>query len=180
LALAAAHAKPELILAIGRGGFYPGTLLAHLMRIEIFPVRVSRRIDDVVVYAKPRWHVRPPDRVAGKRVLVVDEIAGTGQTLAMVAAESGRLGAAEVRTAVLYAHPADNRGDKGLAYPDYVGILSDALFLNPWDREVLVDGVFQWHPEYTAALSLQGLEASDVALIEVEAAALAVGGSEPK
>lgn len=32
LALAVAHFQPEIILPIGRGGYYPGTLLAHLLQ----------------------------------------------------------------------------------------------------------------------------------------------------
>jgi len=43
LALAVSHFQPEVIVPIGRGGYYPGTLLAHLLRVEIYPVRVSRR-----------------------------------------------------------------------------------------------------------------------------------------
>ncbi len=159
LALAAAPFQPQVILAVGRGGFYPGTLVAHLLQADIYPVRLSRRVNDIVTYDTPRWLVRPPDIVAGQRVLIVDEISSTGATLQLVKSETERLGAAQVRCAVLYAH------SWGLETPDYVGLLSDDLLLNPWDREIVRDGAIQFHPEYASALAEQGVAPSPELLI---------------
>jgi hypoxanthine phosphoribosyltransferase len=167
LAIAVAPFDPEIILAIGRGGFYPGTLIAHLLRAEIYPVRLSRRINDVVRYERPQWLVRPPALVKDRRVLVVDEIASTGETISQVKTEVERLGAAEVRSAVLYAHTW------GTSTPDYIGLITDALILNPWDREILEDGQFVVHPEYAAALKQQGVELDPSLLIGAAAAQIA-------
>ncbi|HEX3054224.1 MAG TPA: phosphoribosyltransferase family protein [Aggregatilineaceae bacterium] len=160
LVQATARYNPQIILAVGRGGYYPGTLIAHLLQAEIFPIRLSRRVRDVVTYETPQWMVRPPELVKDQRVLVVDEISSSGETLNMVKAEVESLGAKEVRCAVLYAHTW------GQAAPDYVGLISDALILNPWDREIFKDGVFQMNPEYVSALAQQGIEADESALIE--------------
>ena len=161
LALGVRAFDPEAIVAIARGGFYPGTLLAHLLRRELYPVRLTRRVADVVVHSAPVWLVEPSPLVAGRRVLVVDEIASTGETIAMVAARAREIGAAEVRTAVMYAHTW------GIDKADYVGIVSDALLLNPWDREVLTpDGRFEWHPEYRGAFDQQGLVPDDTLKID--------------
>jgi uncharacterized protein len=154
LAKAASSYQPDLILPIGRGGFYPGTLISHLLRAEIYPIRVSRRVGDVVVYAEPQWIVRPPEQVKDQRVLVVDEISSTGETLQMVKAELFRMGTKEVRSAVMYAH------SWGTESPDYIGIISDALIMNPWDREICQGGQIIPHPEYVSALTQQGI-ASD-------------------
>jgi len=168
LALAAAPFQPQLILATGRGGYYPGTLLAHMMRVELFPLRLTRREADVVVRREPEWLIRPPaELVDGRRILVVDEISSSGQTLQMVKAAALELGAAEVRCAVMYAHTP------GVTVPDYIGIISDALLLNPWDRELLQNGQFVWHPEYAQAMAQQGLAAEDHWLIGVEPLPLA-------
>lgn len=154
LAKAVSAYQPDLILAIGRGGFYPGALISHLLRTEIYPIRLSRRVDDVVVYEEPQWIIRPPDAVKGQRVLVVDEISSTGETLRMVRAELLGMGAREVRGAVMYAH------SWGVESPDYIGIISDALIMNPWDREICQGGEIIPHPEYVSALTQQGI-ASD-------------------
>jgi uncharacterized protein len=151
LARAAAIYQPEIILAVGRGGYYPGTLIAHILRVEIYPVRLTRRINDVMVRQKPKWLMKPPRIVKRKRILVVDEISSSGQTLEIVMRRAKAMGAVEVRSAVLYAH------SWGIQTPDYIGIISDALILNPWDREILVDGIFRFHPEYVGALAMQGI-----------------------
>src|SRR5688500_9596178 len=92
LAIAASQFQPELILAVGRGGFYPGTLIAHMLRVEVFPVRLSRRINDVVTFEQPRWLVEPPPLVSDRRVLIVDEICSTGETLKLVTEKVVALG----------------------------------------------------------------------------------------
>ena len=53
LALAAAGFQPQIILPAGRGGYYGGTLLAHMLQAEIYPVRLSRRVNDVVKVSQP-------------------------------------------------------------------------------------------------------------------------------
>jgi len=152
IALAAAKFEPEIIIAIGRGGFYPGTLIAHLLRTEIYPVRFTRRVNDVVLHDEPQWLLEPPALVKGKRILIVDEISSSGQTLLGARQKVEEMGAAVVKTAVLYAHTW------GVDIPDYIGLISDALLLNPWDREVVVNGRLQFHPEYAEAFTQQGKE----------------------
>lgn len=160
LAKAVSRFQPEIILAIGRGGYYPGTLLAHLLQVEIYPVRVSRRVNDIVKYSSPQWLVEPPPLIKGQPVLVVDEICGSGETLTLVKEKAESLGAKEIRSAVMYAHTW------GVSVPDYIGLISDALLLNPWDREILREGSFQFHPEYVGALAQQGVEPDPSLLIQ--------------
>lgn len=152
--------QPEIILPVGRGGYYPGTLLAHMLQVEIYPVRLSRRINDQVKFQHPQWMLEPPALVKGKRVLVVDEICSQGETLQMVWNKAAELGASETRSAVLYAHTW------GADQADYIGIISDALILNPWDREILKEGAFQLNPEYAQALALQKIESDPSLLIQ--------------
>lgn len=152
LAQAVANYDPDVILPIGRGGYYPGTLLAHILRVELYPVRVSRRVDDVVVHKQPRWLIEPPAWIKGKRVLIVDEICSRGETIAIVKEKATQLGADAIKSAVLYSH------SWGTAVPDYIGLVSDALLLNPWDREIFKDNKFQFHPEYMQAFATKGIE----------------------
>jgi hypoxanthine phosphoribosyltransferase len=159
LALSAAKFSPEIILPIGRGGYYPGTLIAHLLQAEIYPVRVSRRVNDIVKYKEPQWIIAPPAAITMRRVLVVDEICDSGETLLMIKEKCLELGACAVKCAVLYAHT------KAIQVPDYIGIITDELVLNPWDREIYRDGEFHFNPEYAEALRDQGIEAQAEMLI---------------
>ena len=53
LAVAVAPWRPEVVLPVLRGGAYPGALLAHILQVEVYPVRLTRRQDDVVVRDTP-------------------------------------------------------------------------------------------------------------------------------
>ena len=163
LVVAVAPWRPEVVLPVLRGGAYAGTLLAHILQIEVYPVRLTRREADVVVRESPRWLVEPPAAVAGRRVLVVDEMCSTGETLRLVRERALALGAAEVRTATLYAHTW------GAAAVDYAGLITDELVLNPWDREIYRDSAFAFHPEYVTALAQQAVAAEASLLIPATA-----------
>ena len=169
LTLAVSSFDPEIILGVARGGLYAGTLLAHMLRTEFYTIRITRRFKDQVVYEMPVWVVKPPSVVKEQRVLIVDEICGSGQTLTMIKEEVGRFEASAVRSAVLYAH------EQGKDIPDFIGIISDALIVNPWDREIVREGKFILHPEYVHALAQQGMVQDTSLLLGIEPVKLAKG-----
>lgn len=159
LAVAVSQYQPEIILPIGRAGYYPGTLLSHLLQVEIYPVRVSRRVNDLVKFTSPQWLVEPPALIRNRRALIVDEICSSGETITVVKERAEAMRVSEVRSAVLYAHTW------GVQVPDYIGLVTDALILNPWDREILKDGKFEFHSEYVDALNHQGIDPNESLLI---------------
>ncbi len=169
LALAISAYDPEIILGIARGGVYAATLLSHMLQAEFYAVRITRRFKDQVVYDAPVWLVKPPAVVRNRRVLIVDEICGAGKTLSMAKEEVGKLKAREIRSAVLYAH------EQGKDIPEYIGIISDALIFNPWDREIIQEGKFVFHPEYVHALAQQGMVPDPSLLLGIDPLPLAKG-----
>ncbi len=142
----------DVIVGIARAGLFPATAVACALRRELYPVRVTRRLNDQITYQQPIWKVDVSPEVAGKVVAVVDEMADTGESLALVAARVAELGAARTITASLVAHSwAQPR-------PDVVALTTDALVIFPWDKQVYIDGEWQSHPELAQALRLQGLD----------------------
>jgi hypoxanthine phosphoribosyltransferase len=141
LAITISGYDPQVIVGIAKGGVLPATVIASLLRREFYPIRLSRRHDDEVVRETPELLVGPPPAIAGQRVLLVDDMIATGATMTMAGQACVEQGAAEVRTACLFAHSSGQR-------PDYVASISDALIVFPWDREVLTGGHFVPHPEY--------------------------------
>jgi hypoxanthine phosphoribosyltransferase len=142
LALQVAPFDPEVVVGIAKGGVIPGATVASILRREFYPIRLSRRYNDEVVREHPEVLVGPQaEAVRDKRVLVIDEIAVSGETLQMAVDLLRQAGAAEVRTATLYVHGQSWR-------PDYFVVETDALIVNPWDREVLKNGEMVPHPEY--------------------------------
>lgn len=169
LALSISTYDPEIILGVARGGLYAATLLSHMLQAEFYAIRITRRFKDQVMYDTPVWLVKPPSKVKDQRVLIVDEICGAGNTLTMIKEEVRGLGATEMRSAVLYAH------EQGKAIPDYIGIISDALIVNPWDREIIIEGNFVLHPEYVHALAQQGIVPDTLLLSGIDPLKLAKG-----
>lgn len=145
-----AGAGVKVVIGIARAGLFPATAVACALRRELYPVRVTRRVDDQVVFERPVWKVGVSPEVAGKVVAVVDEIADTGETLALVAERVREVGAARVVTAALVSHSWAQPA------PDVTALVTDALVVFPWDRRVYVDGCWQLHPELEEALGFQG------------------------
>lgn len=140
----------DCVVGIARAGLFPATAVACALRRELFPVRLTRRVDDRVVHERPMWKVYVPHDVQGKKVVVVDEIADTGETLALAAERVRWRGAREVVTATLVSHSWAKPA------PDAVALVSDALIVFPWDEQVYMDGIWRLHPELEEALKLQG------------------------
>jgi len=144
-----ADRRVEVIVGVARAGLLPATTVACALRCDLFPVRVTRREQDRVVHPRPVWKVDVSEEVRGRRAAVVDEMADTGETLALVAERVREQGAAEVIRAAMVAH------SWAAPRPDVVALETDALVIFPWDREVLVEGRWGLHPELRSALSQQ-------------------------
>jgi len=139
----------DTVVGIARAGLLPATAVACSLRCEMYPVRVTRRLDDEVRYDHPVWKVGVSPDVHGRRVAVIDELADSGETLALVAKEVRSLGAEKVVTVALASHSWAS------PMPDVSGLVSDALVVFPWDRRVLLGGEWKIHPELKEALRLQ-------------------------
>jgi len=135
----------DVVVGVARAGLLPATAVACALRLDLVPVQVTRREADRVVREEPLWKVDVSREVEGRAVAVVDEIADTGRTLALVAERVRARGAAEVVTATLVAHTWASPP------PDVAALESDALVIFPWDARVLVDGRWTLHPELSAA-----------------------------
>ena len=141
--------QPQIILGIARAGLFPATLVACSLRCEFFPIRLTRRMNDQVVNAQPVWKTTVPPDVAGKMVVVIDEIADTGSTLAMAGQAALASGAAQVVTASLVSHSWANPA------PQVTSLISDEFIIFPWDEQVLVHGKWVTHPEIESGIKAQ-------------------------
>ena len=134
---------------VARAGRIPATTIALSLRREMFPIRLSRRVNDEVKFDSPVWWIRVPPDVGGLRVAVVDELADTGGTLEMARQAVLEVGATEVVTACLVQHSWASPA------PTFAGLMSDELIIFPWNR-VLDGGGWRLHPELESALPALG------------------------
>jgi len=127
-AVAADGFAPDLILAVARGGLFVAGALGYALGVKnvaVINVEFYTGVDerlDVPVILPP--HLDIVD-LSGAHLLIVDDVADTGETLALV----HRLMAphcAEARTAVLYAK------SRSIIEPDYVWRRTDRWITFPW------------------------------------------------
>jgi len=124
---------PDVVVGIARAGTLPGALLAVLLRRDFHSLRIP--VPDL----PPRLPAHLPARelMAGRRVLLVDEVARDGTTLRWAVDALQRLGAGEVRTLVVFA-------TRGGAPVDFSGPEVAAMVLQPWIRDTaIVDAAIQ-------------------------------------
>lgn len=146
----------DVIVGVARAGLYPATLIAGMLRKEIYPIRITRRENDQIKHKKPVWITDMPDSVKGKKALVIDEIADSGETLSLIAERARTKSATAVKTATLITHSWAN------PKPDYFVLESDELIIFPWDKSILIDGEWKLHPEIENALKLQSFNTNKV------------------
>jgi hypoxanthine phosphoribosyltransferase len=141
--------QPQVILGIARAGLFPATLVACSLRCEFFPIRLTRRVNDQVIHEQPVWKTPIPPEVTGRVVIVIDEIADTGKTLAIAADSARALGAVQVVTASLIRHSWAESS------PQVAALVSDEFIIFPWDELVLDHGRWVTHPEIEAGIKAQ-------------------------
>ena len=123
--------EPDWLVAIARGGLVVGGALAYAMghkNIVTVNVEFSTGIDerlDVPVELPPVLNL---DDIANRRVLIVDDVADTGETLKLVIDKCNRA-CSEVRSAVLYEKP------RSLVHADYVWKHTDQWIDFPWSSQ---------------------------------------------
>ncbi|MBL0886403.1 phosphoribosyltransferase [Myceligenerans indicum] len=127
---------PEVVVAVARGGLVPGGAMAYALgtkgvgtlNIEFY-TDIGKTLDD------PR--VLPPlmdtSDLPGARVLVVDDVADSGRTLALVMELLEKQGA-DARSAVLFTKP------RTIVQPDYSWKDTDLWITFPWSAEPPVTG----------------------------------------
>jgi hypoxanthine phosphoribosyltransferase len=94
--------RPDLVVAIGRGGYVPARVVCDFL---VFDLLTSMKVEHWGIGAqkKSEASVRFPlaTEISGQKVLIVDDITDTGDTLTTAVGYVESLGPKETRTAVL-------------------------------------------------------------------------------
>ena len=100
----------DLVVAITRGGLVPAGMLAYRLNLrEILVVGVEFYRAEGGTHERPRvGHFPADEHLAGRRVLVVDEVWETGETMTEVLVRL-RAAGAEPASAVIHYKPGKSR-----------------------------------------------------------------------
>lgn len=137
--------KPDLVLGIARAGVIPAGVVASILRADLQTMIISRRQAASQVRERPEVLSAAPTDLRGKKVLIVDEITTSGETMRMALAAARDVGPAEVRTATCFVRP---RGFK----PDFFALETDQILVFPWDRKVFEGGELVVNPRYESVV----------------------------
>jgi len=122
------------LIVITRGGMVPACLISERTGLRnILCAAVVFYEGSARAHPDPRFVQFPEDhQVAGRRILVVDDVWDTGSTIVAVRDRLRRAGAT-VDVCVLHYKPANSRfpGEE----PDYFAEKTSAWIVYPWDPE---------------------------------------------
>jgi uncharacterized protein len=137
-AVASSGFDPDLIVAIGTGGFIPARILKTFLKKPILTVGISYYGPDNKPAKTPRtiqWIDEVEQKLQGRKVLLVDEVDDSRVTLEYCLRELLRHRPAEIAVAVLHNKRKEKRGclpDEVRRY--FVGEeLEDRWICYPWD-----------------------------------------------
>ncbi|HKJ28488.1 MAG TPA: phosphoribosyltransferase family protein [Anaerolineales bacterium] len=126
----------QAMMIITRGGIVPGGLLAEAMDITHiltaavdFPFEAESGQSKLLIW--PKFIQFPENEViSGRRVLIVDDVWGSGRTITAVKNRVSAGGGLPY-TCVLHFNPYRNLF--GTARPDYFAASTDAHIVYPWE-----------------------------------------------
>jgi hypoxanthine phosphoribosyltransferase len=121
--------QPDIVIALSRGGFVPARVICDLMIIKDL---VSVKVDHWGITAAKdgKAHLRYPINadLSGKKVLIVDDITDTGESMMITKEFVKKLNPREIRTATIF-HIKTSR-----FIPDYYSKKIDWIWVIwPWN-----------------------------------------------
>ncbi len=124
------------MLMITRGGIIPGGMMSEAMHLDYiytasvdFPAQIEAEKRKLLAW--PKFIQFPSeDLLRGKRILVVDDVWGSGRTITAVKNRISAMGGLPV-TCVLHFNPY--RSLFGTVRPDYYAAITDAHIVYPWE-----------------------------------------------
>ncbi len=126
--------KPDIIVGIARGGWIPARILSDVLYAETLQnIRIEYYTDVGVRGKEPKITQPLSGSLEGRSILIVDEVADTGDSLYHAIEYVTELGVSEQRSAVLHLKPTSR------VIPDYYMVKTSNWTVYPWEnRESII------------------------------------------
>lgn len=118
----------DLVIGIARGGIPLAMVLADRLGVKLDIVNVKSYIG-INMRKAPTIVSTLTENIAGKRILLVDDLVDNGDTMQTVISYLMKQGPADVKTAVLFKKPWSR------TEPDFYLELVESWIVFPWERE---------------------------------------------
>ncbi|MFX1559745.1 MAG: phosphoribosyltransferase [Promethearchaeota archaeon] len=125
---------PDVIVGIARGGWIPARILSDVLYATTLQnIRIEYYTDVAAKGKAPRITQPLTGSMKNKNILIVDEVADTGDTLLHAIEHVKALGAKGVRSAVLHYKPTS------IVKPDFFMVETTSWTVYPWEnRESII------------------------------------------
>ncbi|MBT3691311.1 phosphoribosyltransferase [Candidatus Woesearchaeota archaeon] len=123
--------KPDIVIAIGEGGWIPARLLKNYIKCPYYSIRCKNydEEDNQLPEATITQDIEI-SKIKGEKVLILDEVADSGITMEKVHKHLLELNPEEIRTAVLH------KKEKSIFNPDYIHKnMGNTWIVYPWDKK---------------------------------------------
>jgi len=119
--------KVDVVVGILRGGYFPAHMIAETLGLEIYVIRYKSYVKTKKV-GKPILVLPLIGDVSGKRVLLVDDICDTGDTLKAAKELLKQYNPSDVKVATLFIKPSCEET------PEFWIEKSDEWVEFPWEK----------------------------------------------
>ena len=129
---------PDIIVAIARGGTVPARILTDLLETpELSFIQIEFYTDIQKTQTEPTLKQTLTTQITGKKTLLVDDIADTGESLKLAKTHLQQQGAQEIKTATLYQKP------QSTITPDFYEKQTTRWVVFPWDTKETLRKIIQ-------------------------------------
>ena len=131
LALQIKHSsfKADLIVGVSRGGWAPGRVLSDLLEnAHTANIKVEFYVGLGKTTRKPVITQPITEDISGKKVLVVDDVSDTGESLKVAVDHVLEKGVSEAKTVTIYFKPHSS------FKPDFFASMTADWIIFPWER----------------------------------------------
>ena len=130
--------KPDIMVGIATGGLVPARILTDLLETpQLATIQIEFYTDINQTRFEPTLKQPLTINITGKKALLVDDIADTGESLKLAKIHLQQQGAIEIKTATLYKKP------QSTITPDFSEKQTDNWVVFPWDTKETLRKIIQ-------------------------------------
>ena len=130
--------KPDIVVGVARGGWPVARVMSDLLENpEVANVKAEFYLGVAETKKEPIITQPVSTSVRSKKVLVVDDVADTGKSLALVKEHLKEQGAAVIRIATIYCKPWST------LKPDWFERQTERWIVFPWERKETIKRILE-------------------------------------
>lgn len=136
--ISAQNFRANIVVGVARGGLVPTRILTDLLEIpELVTIQISFYQNIAQPALEPILKQALTVPIEGKKVLLVDDIADSGESLKLAQTYLHQQAALETKTATLYLKP------QSITTPDFYEKRTSAWVVFPWDTKETLKKIIQ-------------------------------------